>query len=134
MRIDTDTAANLAASNVVHGEWIGHHDQLPDRVAGVRVVQSWDVGTTINKGSSFSVCTTWAVDKKAHWGIATLTCPDHADRNPVDRSRGCGRLVPFIEGFVAKLSECAAGDQMALDVEQIVDGGVKGEEPLRRAG
>ncbi len=40
----------------------------------------------------------------------------------------------MFEGFVAKLSERVSGDQMAFDVEEFVDGGVKREESLRRAG
>jgi hypothetical protein len=37
----------------------------------------------------------------------------------------------LVKGFTADLSERAPEDQMALDVEEVVDGGVKGEEPLR---
>ena len=32
------------------------------------------------------------------------------------------------------LAECSAGDQMALDVEEVVDGRMDGEEPLRGRG
>ena len=34
----------------------------------------------------------------------------------------------------AELAECSAGDQMALDVEEVVDGRMDGEEPLRGRG
>jgi hypothetical protein len=39
--------------------------------------------------------------------------------------------MPLLESFTAMQPERAAGDQMALDVEEVVGGGVKREEPLR---
>jgi len=63
-----------------------------------------------------------------------LTCGGDIDAKLQNCSRACSHLTPLFEGFVAKLSERGAGDQMALDVEEVVDGGVKREEPLRRAG
>ena len=64
-------------------------------------------------------------------GIVTLTCGGDIGSKLRNRSHACSRLTPLFEGFVAKLPERGAGDQMALDVEEVVDGGVKREEPLR---
>ena len=41
---------------------------------------------------------------------------------------------PFSHRVAAELAECSAGDQMALDVEEVVDGRMDGEEPLRGRG
>ena len=43
------------------------------------------------------------------------------------RPRSCrrGRCSPGHHGLSAKVTECAAADQMAVDVEGIVDGGIK---------
>jgi hypothetical protein len=48
-----------------------------------------------------------------------------------ERSGG-GDLAPPGKGFGPEGSERAVGDQVALDVEVVVDGGVGGEEALRR--
>ena len=64
-------------------------------------------------------------------GIVTLTCGGHVDAKRRHRSRGCSHLTPLFEGFVAELSERAAGDQMALRVEGVVDGGMSGQKSLR---
>ena len=63
----------------------------------------------------------------------TLTYGSDIDTKLRNGLCACGHLAPLFEGFIAKLSERVAGDQMALDVEQVVDGGVKREERLRRA-
>ncbi len=49
-------------------------------------------------------------------------------------SRDSGYLAPLIESFVAKKAKCAARDQVALDVEEIVDGGMDGQKSLGGAG
>ena len=47
--------------NLIKREWLKYYDQLPERDIGWQIVQSWDVATTVNKSSDYSVCTTWAV-------------------------------------------------------------------------
>ena len=42
----------------------------------------------------------------------------------------CGHDFPFRHRIVAESSKSASGDDMALDVEQIVDGSRDGEESL----
>ena len=67
-------------------------------------------------------------------GVVTLTAiwPACGRR----RRRLCnGRhLPPLSHRVAAELAECSAGDQMALDVEEVVDGRMGGEEPLRGRG
>ena len=67
-------------------------------------------------------------------GVVTLTAiwPACGRR----RRRLCnGRhLPPLSHRVAAELAECSAGDQMALDVEEVVDGRMDGEEPLRGRG
>jgi hypothetical protein len=44
---------------------------------------------------------------------------------PADDLNSGGRdRAPFIHRLRAKLAECVPGDQMTLDVEAVVDGGV----------
>jgi hypothetical protein len=43
---------------------------------------------------------------------------------------GCGSSSPRLESFFSEDAERAAGCEMALDVERVVDGGVNGQEAL----
>ncbi len=45
-----------------------------------------------------------------------------------------GELAPLIERLAAKKAMCAARDQVALDVEEIVDSGMYGEKSLGGSG
>jgi hypothetical protein len=44
-----------------------------------------------------------------------------------------GDLAPSGEGLRPEFSKAAAGDQVALDIEVVVNGGMGGKEPLGRA-
>ena len=72
--------------------------------------------------------------RRTRAGVVTLTAiwPACGRR----RRRLCnGRhLPPLSHRVAAELAECSAGDQMALDVEEVVDGRMDGEEPLRGRG
>jgi hypothetical protein len=50
-----------------------------------------------------------------------------------DGSRGKGRRVPMRHGFGPEGAQCRSGDEVALNVEGVVDGGVQTEEALRRS-
>src|SRR5918912_2508326 len=50
------------------------------------------------------------------------------------RSGGCRCSPPLLEGRGSEAAERGAGDQVALKVEEVVDGGVAGEEALGGAG
>jgi hypothetical protein len=43
---------------------------------------------------------------------------------------GRGRLLPILKRFASESAERIAGNEMALDVEGVLDRGVNGEEPL----
>jgi len=49
---------------------------------------------------------------------------------PLQLSRRCRRLLPRVDGRGSETAERRSGDQVALEVEGIEDGGVEGEEPL----
>ena len=51
----------------------------------------------------------------------------------LDRPLRGGDLAPSGERLRPEFAKGAAGDQVALDVEVVVDGGMGGKEPLRRA-
>jgi len=64
-------------------------------------------------------------------GIVTLNCAGHIDARLRYRSCSGSHLPPLLHRFSTELAERAAGDQMALRVEAVVNGGVGGEETLR---
>jgi predicted phage terminase large subunit-like protein len=49
--------------NLVKREWFQWYESLPELGPGVRVIQSWDVATTIGDRRDYSVCTTWLIKK-----------------------------------------------------------------------
>ena len=66
-------------------------------------------------------------------GIVTLLNGRAANWHKNSSSRGSGGGLPQAHCLVAKLAQCFSGNQMALDVEGVVDGGVGREKPLRRS-
>jgi hypothetical protein len=52
---------------------------------------------------------------------------DHLKIGEPDSDSGRVGAPPCPEGFLAEDAECAAGCEMALDVERVVDGGVNGQ-------
>jgi hypothetical protein len=48
----------------------------------------------------------------------------------LDSCSGHSRRAPILQRFASESTERVAGNKMALNVEGIVDGGVKGQEPL----
>jgi hypothetical protein len=64
-------------------------------------------------------------------GIVTFTWAGHIDAGLWYRSCGCGHLPPLLHRFGAELTKRAAGDQMALRVEGVVNGGMGGQKSLR---
>jgi putative transposase len=51
----------------------------------------------------------------------------------LSRSSRSGGLAPARERLRPEFAKAATGDQVALDVEVVVDGGMGGKKPLRRA-
>ncbi len=64
-------------------------------------------------------------------GIVTLTVAGQTFGRRMPRSCRSGRIPPLLHRLGAELSERAAGNQMALRVEAVVDGGVGGQKSLR---
>lgn len=52
--------------NLVRREWFRYYKTLPDG-QGHRIVQSWDVASTTNDSSDYSVCTTWMMVKQDYY-------------------------------------------------------------------
>ena len=53
--------------NLIRRRWLRYYDQLPERGTSWQIVQSWDVATTLNQSSDYSVCTTWAVHRQNYY-------------------------------------------------------------------
>ena len=64
-------------------------------------------------------------------GAVTRTEFGHLNIGEPDSDSGRGGSSPRPEGFLAEDAERAAGCEIALDVESVLDGGVNGQEPLR---
>jgi hypothetical protein len=65
------------------------------------------------------------------YGIVTLTVAGQTFGRRMPRSCRSGRVPSLLHRLGAELTKCAAGDQMALRVEGVVDGGVGGQKSLR---
>ena len=53
--------------NLIKREWLRTYDAAPARGLGVKIVQSWDIASTTDERNDWSVCTTWAVKRKAYY-------------------------------------------------------------------
>ncbi|MFT3731773.1 MAG: phage terminase large subunit [Hyphomicrobium sp.] len=56
-----------AEGNLLKWSWFRSYDNLPPRDHNVKIVQSWDLATTISGASDWSVCTTWLVHQKQYY-------------------------------------------------------------------
>lgn len=61
-------------------------------------------------------------------GFVMLTRVEWKDLS--EQASGGRDPTPLSHGSGAEGLECAAGNQVALDIEVVGDGGVRGEEPL----
>lgn len=53
--------------NLLKADWFERYDRQPDIGTSDQVVQSWDVATTSNGNSDWSVCTTWLIKNKKYY-------------------------------------------------------------------
>ncbi len=53
--------------NLIRRQWLGCYDEVPRREAGAQIVQSWDIASTMDERSDWSVCTTWLVIKRQYY-------------------------------------------------------------------
>ncbi len=61
-------------------------------------------------------------------GVVTLRSPKRVDIAQTLSSSGGSHSPPRFRRFTAELAKRSAGDQMTLDIESVVDGGVGGEK------
>ena len=59
-----------------------------------------------------------------------LSCDASPDGRQLGGHRHC---VPLLHRLGSEEAQCSAGDQMALNIERVVDGGMQGEEALSRS-
>ncbi len=53
--------------NIIKRAWFRTYDSAPSRGRGVSIVQSWDIATTTDERSDYSVCTTWVMKSKDYY-------------------------------------------------------------------
>ena len=66
-------------------------------------------------------------------GAVNLTKAGRSWTSELSGSSSSGHGPPRVHRVTAELAHCLASDQMTLDIEGVVDGGVGGENPLRRS-
>ena len=66
----------------------------------------------------------------AQKGFVTLPCRDREESTPQELSGRCDCSPPRGHRNTAKRAVRVGGDEMALDVESVVDGGVRGKKFL----
>ena len=74
--------------------------------------------------------------QRAIWssrGAVNLTKAGRSWTSELSGSSISGHGPPRVHRVTAELAHCLASDQMTLDIEGVVDGGVGGEKPLRRS-
>ena len=71
--------------------------------------------------------------KCANEGAVNLTKAGRSWTSELSGSSSSGHGPPRVHRVTAELAHCLASDQMTLDIEGVVDGGVGGEKPLRRS-
>jgi len=58
-----------AEGNLLRWRWFQVYETLPAATKGSSIVQSWDLASSINSGSDWSVCTTWLVQDRKYYLI-----------------------------------------------------------------
>lgn len=58
--------------NLIKREWFNHYEETPAVQQGERIIQSWDLASTTNDASDYSVCTTWLVRKDRYYLMDVL--------------------------------------------------------------
>ena len=49
--------------NLINKDWFQYYDEVPARLPGDKIIQSWDTAVTTSELSDYSVCTTWLVQR-----------------------------------------------------------------------
>ena len=66
-------------------------------------------------------------------GAVNLTKAGRSSTFELGGSSSSGHGPPYVHRVTRELAHCLASDQMTLDIEGVVEGGVGGEKPLRRS-
>lgn len=100
--------------NLIRRDWLKTYDTAPERGDGVRIVQSWDVATTLSERNDWSVCTTWAIRQKAFYLLdvwrGRVEYPD-LRRKIINHARDHGAQTVLIE-------KVGPGLQLVQDLRQ----------------
>jgi predicted phage terminase large subunit-like protein len=106
--------------NLIRRNWFQQYDSLPERGPGVRVVQSWDVATTIGEQRDYSVCTTWLVKKKDYYLV-------HVLRARLEYPELKRRIVVMAETYSAQvilIEDAGPGTHLLQELRQDTPAGV----------
>jgi predicted phage terminase large subunit-like protein len=106
--------------NLIRRNWFQQYDSLPERGPGVRMVQSWDVATTIGEQRDYSVCTTWLVKKKDYYLV-------HVLRDRLEYPELKRRIVAMAETYSAQvvlIEDAGPGTHLLQELRQDTPGGV----------
>lgn len=58
--------------NLIKKDWFNQYEEEPSFQTGDRIIQSWDLASTTNDTSDYSVCTTWLVRKDKYYLIDVM--------------------------------------------------------------
>ena len=106
-------------------DWFHTYDVAPARIAGDRIIQSWDTASKADEANDYSVCTTWLVRGETAWLLdvnrAKLEFPD-LRKKIVALAEQRGATLVLIE-------EAGSGIQLLQDLRTGHAFGVKGIIP-----
>ena len=63
--------------------------------------------------------------------VVTRTWPGRTRVEGLGSGSGRSRCLPILKRFASESTERIAGNEMAFDVERVLDCGINGQEPLR---
>jgi predicted phage terminase large subunit-like protein len=58
--------------NLCRREWIQFYERLPELSLGDKIVQSWDIATSLGVKNDWSVCTTWLIQSNDYYLVSVF--------------------------------------------------------------
>jgi len=110
---------------LVKWDWFHRYDTPPARVAGDRIIQSWDTASKADEANDYSVCTTWLVKNNQAWLL-------HVYRAKLEFPELRKKIIALAVQRQAKLiliEEAGSGIQLLQDLKLGHPFGVKGIIP-----